>query len=156
MLFLISLLFLNMKKYIYFLVCLFACSLLACSKYDDGPWISLRGKENRLINPWKYSLVLRNGDNVMDGKVPGTINYTESTIGFNDEGRFTEVNTINSVASQRDGDWSFDEDKEILQLTFDDGSIDKNLIILKLKHEEFWFKEEAGDNLMEYHLEPNL
>jgi len=131
-------------------------SLLACSKYDDGPWISLRSKQNRLVSPWKYSLVLHNGDNVMDGKVQDSINYTESSIGFNEEGRFTEINTINSVANQRDGDWTFDDDKEILQLTFDDGSMDRNLTILKLKHEELWFKEVSGENLMEFRLMPNL
>jgi len=99
---------------------------------------------------------LHNGDNVMDGKVPGAINYIESSIGFSDEGRFTEINTVDSAANQRDGDWAFDEDKEVLQLTFDDGSKDRNLIILKLKHEELWFKEESGENLMEFRLIPNL
>ena len=116
----------------------------------------MRGKENRLVNPWKYSLVLRNGDNVMDGKVPGSINYTESSIGFNEEGRFTEINSIDAIASQKDGNWSFDEDKTILQLTFDDGSEDRNLTILKLKHEELWLKEVSGENLKEYRLVPNL
>jgi len=145
-----------MKKYAYGFGLLFAVSFLACSKYDDGPWISLRSKQNRLVSPWKYNLVLRNGDNVMDGKVPGSINYTESSIGFSEEGRFTEINTIDSAAKQQDGDWSFDEDKNILQLSFDDGSTNRNLTILKLKHEELWLKEEFGENLKEYRLVPNL
>ena len=145
-----------MKKYVYLFGFLLIVSFWSCSKYDDGPWISLRGKENRLVNPWKYSLVLRNGDNVMDGKVPGSINYTESSIGFNEEGRFTEINSIDAIASQKDGNWAFDEDKTILQLTFDDGSEDRNLTILKLKHEELWLKEVSGENLKKYRLVPNL
>lgn len=145
-----------MKKYVYLFGFLLAFSLVGCSKYDNGPWISLRSKQNRLVNPWKYSLVLLNGNNVMDGKVPGTINFTESSIGFNKEGRFTEVNTIDDTANQKDGSWSFDEDKAILQLTYDDGSDNRNLTILKLKHEDLWLKEESGENLKEYRLVPNL
>lgn len=144
-----------MKKYTYLLLFFLAFSWQSCSKYDDGPWISLRSKQNRLVNTWQYSLVLRNGVNVTDGKVPGSKNYTESSIGFNDEDRFTEISTIDSTAAQQDGDWSFDEDKATLQLTFDDGSEARNLTILKLKNDELWLQETFGENLVEYQLIPN-
>jgi len=144
-----------MKKYIYILCLAIAFSFTNCSKYEDGPFISLRGKENRLTNSWSYTLVMRNGVNVMEGLVKGSVNYTQSLIGFTDEGRFTEINTIDAVASQKDGDWSFDEEKQNLILNFDDGSDTRNLSILKLKKVELWLEESFDDNTIEYQMMPN-
>jgi len=126
-----------------------------CSKYDDGPLISFRSKQNRLVNTWAYKLVLRNGVNVNNSMVAGTANYTQSSIGFNDSGRFSEIYTIDEVAKQLDGSWSFDEDKAILILEYDNGQDDRNLRLNKLKNEELWFEESFGDNLIEYQLIPN-
>lgn len=144
-----------MKKYIYFLCFTITVSFTNCSKYDDGPLISLRGKENRLVNSWSYTLVMRNGVNVMEGLVMGSINYTQSSIGFTKEGRFTEIYTIDAIAAQKDGDWSFDQNKQNIILNFDDESEQRNLRILKLKNTELWLEESFDDNTIEYQMMPN-
>lgn len=144
-----------MKKYIYFLCFAITLSFTNCSKYDDGPLISLRGKENRLVNSWNYTLVTRNGVNVMEGLVKGAVNYTQSSIGFTKGGRFTEIYTIDDVAEQKDGDWSFDDEKNSIILTFDDESEVRNIRILKLKKAILWLEESFGDNTIEYQMMPN-
>lgn len=144
-----------MKKYIYVLCFAIAISFTNCSKYKDGPLISLRGKENRLVNSWSYTLVTRNGVNVMEGLVMGSVNYTQSSIGFNKEGRFSEIYTINTVATQKDGNWSFSKDKQNIILNFDDESEQRNLRILKLKNNELWLEESFDDNTIEYQMMPN-
>jgi len=144
-----------MKRFIYLMSIVLIFTFTNCSKYEDGPWISLRGKENRLTNSWAYQLVTHNGVNVMEGLVSGAVNYKQSSIGFNDEGRFTEIFTIDEVATQKDGDWSFDEKKQLIVLTFDDETDSRSLSILKLKKHELWLAEIFGDNTIEYQLMPN-
>jgi len=126
-----------------------------CSKYEDGPLISFRGKESRLTNSWAYQIVTYNGVNVMEGLVSGSINYTQSSIGFNDEGRFTEIYTIDAISTQKDGNWIFNEKKQNIILNFDDGTESRNLRILKLKKHQLWLAESFDDNTIEYQLSPN-
>lgn len=134
------------------------CLLLilgGCSKYEDGPLISLRNKQSRLVNTWAYKLVLHNGVNVTFGTVEGSINYAASEIGFNDEMRFSDINTIDSVFIQRDGDWVFDDSKEIVLLTYDDNGEQRSLNITRLRNKELWFEEQIDVNLVEHQLLPN-
>lgn len=141
-----------MKKNIFLFTALFIITFSNCSKYEDGPLISLRGKENRITNSWAYKSVTRNGVNVMEGIVPGSVNYTQSSIGFSDEERFTEIITIDDLSAQKDGMWRLEEDKSVIQLNFDDNSENRQLRILKLKKNELRLVEVFGDNTIEYHL----
>lgn len=141
---------------------LMTLSLGACKKYEDGPWLTFRGKKARVVNSWEYQLVLRNGLDVTDGLPDlGSINYTSSKIGFNDENRFTTViqysdSTANTT--RFDGTWAFDENEENIILTYDQPApmeIDSQIWrITKLRENELWAEEDFGDNLYEYRLQP--
>ncbi len=41
------------KTYIIFFSFIFAFAIFSCSKYEDGPLISLKSKKNRLLGEWK-------------------------------------------------------------------------------------------------------
>ena len=41
------------KTYIIFFSFIFAFAMFSCSKYEDGPLISLKSKKNRLLGVWK-------------------------------------------------------------------------------------------------------
>ncbi len=128
--------------------------LTSCSKYEEGPVISFRGKTERLVNSWGYLLVLRNGNNITFGNVDGTINYAASSIGFEDGGRFTSINYNDSLFVQEDGNWTFESKKEAVLLDYDNGN-QRVLSIIKLKEKEVWLEETFDDNIIQYQLFPN-
>lgn len=144
----------------------------ACKKYEDNPYIfSLRTKEARVVNSWKYELVLRNGLDVTTGVVTDseneiTIDYNKSSIGFDDEGRFAtwihfnEVDTLTGKnLVQYDGSWEFQSDKEQLLLTYDNPAPptgDSEVWNLtRLQHRQLWWVENTDNgNNIEYRLMP--
>jgi len=133
----------------------FALIFGSCSKYEDGPFISFRSKQERLINTWAYTLVLRNGANVTFGAVDGSINYAASEIGFNDEMRFSDIFYLDSLYTQRDGDWVFNDKKKEVHLTYDDNGETRTFRITRLKEKDLHFEEDFDNNLYEYELLPN-
>lgn len=137
------------------LIVLLVMSALSGCKYEEGPWISFRSHENRLVNSWKYTFMQFNGANGLTGNGPGSINFDLSTIGFNDEGRFSVTwRKVDSTASLFTGNWSFADSDETLILDFDDTSQSQQVFtIVKLKNDELWLEEKIGDDLFEYHLE---
>lgn len=145
------------------LLILCCCSMMACKKYEDGPWFTLRGKEARVVNSWEYELVLRNGLNVTEGlPEPGTIKYSSSKIGFNDENRFSTVlvfsDSVGSPSTRFDGSWMFSESEEDIILIYDQPAPIQGDTqvwrITKLRESELWAEEDFGNNLYEYRLKP--
>lgn len=145
----------------------------ACKKYEDNPWIfPMRTKEARVVNSWEYELVLRNGLDVTTGLVTDsedekTIDYSKSSIGFDDEGNFStwvhfnEVDTLTGEnLVQYDGKWEFQANKEQLKLVYEDNiapfGIDTVVWDLtRLQHRHLWWKEYTADeNNIEYRLQP--
>jgi len=131
---------------------------VGCLKYEDGPWLSFRGKKNRVANSWVYHMVQRNGLNITDGNGYGSVNYSSSRLGFNEEDRFSietfYIDSLGTNPTTLDGDWELVDKKRVLKLIFDDTSIpDRELRITRLFHDELWFEEEfPGDILLEFHM----
>jgi len=140
-----------------FLIAIISISFIVsgCNKYEDGPLLSLRSKQERLINTWAYNLVLRNGANVTFGTVDGAINYAASEIGFNDENRFSDIFYQDSIYVQRDGSWIFNDKKKEVHLTYDDNGEMRTLRINRLKEKDLHLEEDFDNNLYEYELLPN-
>lgn len=138
----------------------------ACKKYEDNPYIfPLRTKKARVVNSWKYELVLRNGLDVTTNMVTDDndkIDYSLSSAGFDDEGRFTIKLFFNDSLTdpnpiQYDGDWEFQSDKEQLLLIYDFPDMDTAVWDLtRLQHRRLWWKEvtPSGNNV-EYRLTPS-
>jgi len=138
------------------LVLLTICSGLYSCKYDEGPLVSLRSKEARVINSWAYELTLRNGLNVTTASVPGAINYVNSSLGFDDNGLFSLIEEIDSSLTVYDGTWSFSDKKESILLSYTDASVPpRELFIRKLNHKKLWLEETIDDEIYQYDLIPN-
>jgi len=127
-------------------------TLISCSTYEDGPVLSLKSKKKRLVNSWMYVTVLRNGNNVTF--VDTLQNYAASSIGFNDDNRFTQIDFIGQDYITLDGDWQFSEKKDSLILTYDLGN-ERKILITKLKRNSFHFEELIENNLFEFDCLPN-
>ena len=99
-----------MRKY-YFLLFVFLASILStCKKYPEGPFISFRAKEKRLLGSWKVAKYLVDGIDSTTAKYP---NLSSSTcyFGFSHAAQYAG-DSCDSV----DGSWSFDNKRTHLQL----------------------------------------
>lgn len=146
-----------MKKLIllYLGILILSSGFIAC-KYDNGPLVSIRTKEARVINSWAYELTLRNGLNVTTASVPGAINYVNSSIGFDNNGLFSLIEDIDSTLTVYDGTWGFSDKKESILLTYTSNSIpSRELFIRKLTHKRLWLEEVINDEIYLYELIPN-
>ena len=107
----------------------------SCSKYEEGPALSVIPKKSRLVGVWKLDkIVEEDGD--------------EENIDNNNTYEFTKDNDYKVVQGNftYDGEWTFTQDKEYLKLTYSAGgfSFSTENKILRLTNKELWL-EEDGD-----------
>ncbi len=109
--------------------------------YEEGPIISLRTPESRLVNKWKYEKFTLNGQDQMD-------NYQSSWVEFKKDktATFYEDTAYSYTAA-----WEFSDDFKTLYLNCSDDSlntweIDYN--ILKLRDKELWLESDMGSITM--------
>ena len=126
-------------------------------KYEDGPFITLRSKKARVVNSWNYDLVLRNGLDVTGGSPGFSVDYSKSSIGFDDNGRFSVIEHYADTLVapvQYDGSWSFQDDKSQIALNYDNGTI-RTWTIARLCEVSFWVEEDISGNIIQYQLKPS-
>lgn len=138
----------KIKNYAYFFMLFMTMTTLvtSCKKYEDGPFISFRTRKERVVNSWKFSQALYNGLEVTNGTIDTSINYSKSSIGFDDAGRFSlYLVQKDSGSLQQNGNWFFQKKDEELLLEFDNGS---SIVweILKLKEQELHIRQELDGN----------
>lgn len=133
------------KTAILFTVLTFIAS--SCKKYEEGPIVSVRSKEERVANTWVIEKAYDNGNDVTydydqydlmmdkDQNAKLTSNYKSGNVTF---------------SFSTEGVWSFENNKNDLRLDFDDDDADRVYEILRLKEEELWLKEKGGEQ--ELHL----
>lgn len=130
-----------------------------CKKYDEGGLIS-KAEKRLTANAWKLDKYLRNGNDETSLLLIG--NLTES---FSEDGTFVRDYTDqDSDAVNETGVWSFDDDKQQINLT-GVGSIElteetstvstSDYNIIKLKKDELWYSYENGGDSHEFHFIPN-
>ncbi len=101
--------------------------MASCSKFEDGPAISLRSKENRLIGKWKLIKWTEKGEDVTMLRTDSNEVYYE----------FFEERTMNYLVGLNqaiEGTWELEETNVImdLQLFSEVGDyIDKDTLMLK-------------------------
>ena len=102
-------------------------SISSCSKFEDGPAISFRSKENRLIGKWKLTKWTEKGTDVTSANTDGDEIFYD----------FLENNSVTisvGAAQPTDGKWEMEETNVImdLQLVSEVGNyIDKDTLMLK-------------------------
>lgn len=123
--------------------------LSSCKKYEDGPGISLRSKEERIANTWKVDKAYENGNDI-------TNQYDQYELQMLRNGQATLV-AIYSTGNfnfefETNGTWDLVNDNDDLRLDFEDDDADRTYQILRLKEKELWLREKGGD--VELHLIP--
>jgi hypothetical protein len=127
-----------------------------CSKYPDGPALSLLPKKWRLDENWKKTKVIRNGTDVTTQALANT---QSESFKINRDGSFSYSTSFNSGGSyDYSGTWSFSTDKTVLYFSYVFGNSYANdvFLILRLKEDDMWLRsiDQAGD-VYEYHYIPN-
>jgi len=122
-------------------------TISSCKKYPDGPAISLRSKTERVANNWRV-------EKAMDGSNDVTSDFERYEI------TFTKGHRASLSASYKffgvtysfitEGTWSFASSNEKLVVDYESDTADRVYIILRLKEDEMWLREEGGT--LELHL----
>jgi len=114
-----------MKHTLLFLIVI---ALAGCSKYPDGPGVSVLSRKSRMVNHWELETATANGES-------WTPYFPLKEMELRDDfSQTTTFRTLN-VPTILDGKWEFEQKKEHLKLTFDNGAI-YTYRINKLKKDE--------------------
>lgn len=122
-------------------------STISCNKYESGPSISFVSRTNRLVQSWDYSAVYRNGLDVTSGIDTSGYDYSQSSIGFAEDNRFSYFDVINGVEYTGDGFWKFVDNDDKLELIYENiDSTIKTYEITRLEQNFLWLEEELSNN----------
>lgn len=110
-----------------FLIAVLIISTFSCSKFEDGPAISFRSKENRLIGNWKLVKWVEKGADVTESNLSGGNVFYQF-----DENRSMLISYNESEV--KEGTWLLEETNVIMdiQMVSEVGNyIDKDTLMLK-------------------------
>ncbi|MEX1132953.1 MAG: DUF5004 domain-containing protein [Flavobacteriales bacterium] len=124
-------------------------ALSSCSKYEDGPAISLRSKTERLSNNWQVEKAYDNGSDV-------TSSFDQYRLEMLSGGS-AALAALYSIGDlnfefETTGTWELVNSNEDLRLDLENDAADRTYEILRLKEDELWVREKGGS--LELHLEP--
>lgn len=93
-----------------------ASVLTSCSKYEEGPKLTLLSKKNRLTNDWKLTAVADSNGTSLDMTGVSTTMSLENDGAFSGNSNYT---VLGQTVFNYDvtGTWEFTDDKETLTLT---------------------------------------
>lgn len=137
-----------MKKLIYLSLAGLFIFASACKSYSDGPLITFKKPESRLVNNWVPEKVYdEQGNDISD-------QYQDISYLFNSDGTM-EIRLLlaGSFQTQASGTWVFINKKDQLVLNYNKPFITDvdTLTLLRLKSKSFWYKSQYGK---EFHLMP--
>ncbi len=108
----------------------------SCSKYEDGPTISLLSSTNRISREWKteYSINLETG-------IEHSADFANWLLTIDKGGSFSNKTIYNGLEITFNGSWTFIGDNQI-RFNFNDntGEQIEFYTILRLSNDEFWIK----------------
>lgn len=112
----------------------------ACSKYEEGPAISLLTKKARITGDWKPEKIISSS-----GKVE-YYNGVSRMLRIMKNDNFEE-HVDNSI--ERKGTWSFTKDKEYFSITYQEEGITfiEEYKIIRLKNKELWMEDVHGEQI---------
>jgi hypothetical protein len=124
-------------KNIKFLIIPIILSLVACGKYDEGPSLSLRSKENRITNNWEE----------VERVVNGSDSSTQmSCKQFGGDGKFRPY-VFGMPSTITSGSWELTDEKT--NLTLNRGSTIEVFKIKRLTNKEFWLEQTTDSSFVE-------
>jgi len=117
------------------LLALFA--LPSCTKYEEGPFFSLRTKSQRVQNDWTAILYEVDGTNILQ--------EFDVLYFFDKERVRLQYYHSGSLFQEAEGDWRLTHDKEWITIEWDQayGGEIFNLEIIRLKEKELWVEYEG-------------
>lgn len=124
-------------------------------KYEEGPAVSLRSKEERLCNEWKIDKKLTNG-------VENTLTEAElqTIVEFKKGGDYSITVPILGVYVVFNGTWEFYDNKEKIITTYEANVLGTNVMqkdtskILRLMEKELWLEGKDSTDIVEIHYIP--
>lgn len=132
---------------------LLVLGFFSCTKYEDGPSLSLVSKKKRVANSWRIDQYLLNDvDRTYDYRTIVTReNYTFFTGG---SWQYTEASTWSWAKAYDTGHWNLISNKEHLEMISDDPHVPyREFQVLRLTSDEMWLKRTAApDSIVELHL----
>ncbi len=120
--------------------------MTSCSKYEEGPSLSLRSKKARLAGEWSISNVTLNGTDVTSLMLPSGSSYTMT---IEKDGTWTSSYSASGFSSTEAGTWEFVDSKEKLKIVTT-GSSDTDgdtSTIVMLKNKELKLKDVSGSDV---------
>jgi len=133
----------KLSKILVFVLLALISSNFACSKYEDGPKISLLPKKMRISKEWKieYSVNLKTG-------IEHSADFSGWLLTIDKGGTFSNASVYNLLETTISGNWEFVGTN---QIRFNYSAVSGEQIdfytILRLSRKEFWIK----NDLVEIH-----
>lgn len=116
----------------------------ACKKYPEGPFLSFRSPESRLVNTWQVDKATESdGDDV-------TSSFDGVTWEFKEDNTFIQTVNQGSVSTEQEGTWELINDKKDLytRFEFSFGGVtfteEDTSTIQLLKNKELWIESSDG------------
>ena len=120
----------------------------SCSKYDDGPFFSLRTKKGRLVGEWELDKLIQNG------QTQSLDSDYDIIWEFERDGDFEQTLEYGSYSYGYNGDWEFDNNGEELEIALN-GYGTQTWEINRLTNNELWIEINDGGDKTEYEFEKN-
>jgi hypothetical protein len=117
---------------------------VSCKKYSEGPLLSLRSREARLINSWVCAKVMVNNQE-------STPFYSKYSYAINANNSYTENNGYTVV----NGTWALTSNDDSLIVTFNNNQVLHRFKIMRLKNRSLWLVEDRNTSTYEWHLKSN-
>ncbi len=141
-------------KYKAFIPILFilVMSLVSCNKYEDGPVLSLKSPEKRIVGDYIVEQYLINGE-VISLADQGITSYR---VIYNSDGTGKSYITVNSSVQETEFQWELDQDKEKIRerslgLNNEWSAWSNYKQILRLTDKEFWITDIDTEEATEFH-----
>ena len=142
-----------MNKRNWFIIIVIAACLSGCSKYDDGPIISLYSKGMRVAGTWYFQSVLY-------GSADSTVHYPYQRMEFIyikdiDGGAFTWNHNLLATSADDNplegGKWRFFADRDSFEMIVYKNSFRDSVVIQwkinRLAFTEFWLERKVKDTI---------
>ena len=116
--------------------------LISCSKYDEGPMMSLRSRSERVANIWEVNKATSNGEDVTS-----SFSHYELQLSKDGDAELDAEYLIfgQTFKTSTDGTWEFINENENLSLDLEGDDWDVTYQILKLTEHEMKLREMGGD-----------